>query len=349
MMRLLVGLVLLLSTRPALAAVALLERIEVSGGPTAMVRLHLSAPVTPVVRALAADKDVPDRVYLDLPGTVVAAGLQTAVAGVDPVLRVRTGQFGATVARVVLDLTHAVPFAVQSAGTTVTIDVGLPSSSLPRTVVRRPEPAAIADSPPPLPWTLASRPIVIVDPGHGGRDPGAAGVGGVIEKDIVLDVARRLAANLSTSLQVEAMLTRSDDVTLPVDRRLPPPESRAALFISLHANACRDPGPSGFEVFYGGGAVRTASASATSIDAARLGRAIADALGARLGPVRGGARPGGYAVLVRNPVPSVLVEIGYLTDAGDAARAGDAHYRERLADALAEGVGAYLRSGNAPL
>jgi N-acetylmuramoyl-L-alanine amidase len=347
MMRLLAGVVLLLSTQPAFAAVALLERIEVSGGVTAVVRLHLSAPVTPVVRALPADKDAPDRVYLDLPGTVVASGLQSAVAGIDPVVRVRTGQFGATVARVVLDLTHAVPFAVQSAGSTVTIDVGLPSSSLPRTLVRRAEPVPLADRATPA-WSLA-RPIVIVDPGHGGRDPGAAGVGGVIEKDIVLDVARRLAANLSARLRVDALMTRSDDVTLPVDRRLPPPESRAALFISLHANACRDRGPSGFEVFYGGGSVRTASAVATSVDAARLGRAIADALGTRLGPVRGGARPGGYAVLVRNPVPSVLVEIGYLTDAGDAARAGDADYRERLADALVEGVGSYLRSGNAPL
>jgi N-acetylmuramoyl-L-alanine amidase len=349
MMRMLAGLVLLLSTQPAFAALALLERIEVSGGVTAMVRLHLSAPVTPVVRALPADKDVPDRLYLDLPGTVVAAGLQTALPGVDPVVRVRTGQFGATVARVVLDLTHAVPFAVQSAGTTVTIDVGLPSSSLPRTLVRRAEPLPLAQLATPAPWTLASRPTVIVDPGHGGRDPGAAGVGGVIEKDIVLDVARRLAANLSARLRVDALLTRSGDVTLPVDRRLPPPESRAALFISLHANACRDPGPRGFEVFYGGGFVRTASSTATSVEAARLGRAIAEALGARLGPVRGGARPGAYAVLVRNPVPSVLVEIGYLTDAGDAARAGDADYRERLADALVEGVGAYLRSGNAPL
>jgi N-acetylmuramoyl-L-alanine amidase len=347
-MRILAGLVLLLSTQPALAAVAVLERIEVSGGVTAMVRLHLSAPVTPVVRALPAGKDVPDRVYLDLPGTVIASGLQAAVPGVDPILRIRTGQFGATVARVVLDLTRAVPFAVQSAGPTVTIDVGLPSSSLPRTLTRHADPMALAQGASPRSWALA-RPTIIVDPGHGGRDPGAAGVGGVIEKDIVLDVARRLAADLSARLRVEALLTRNDDVTLPVDRRLPPPESRATLFISLHANACRDPGPRGFEVFYGGGAVRTASNAATSVDAARLGRAIAEALGARLGPVRGGARPGTYAVLLRNPIPSVLVEIGYLTDAGDAARAGDAEYRERVADALVEGVGAYLRSGNAPL
>jgi N-acetylmuramoyl-L-alanine amidase len=190
---------------------------------------------------------------------------------------------------------------------------------------------------------------VVVDAGHGGRDPGAAGVGGVLEKDIVLDLARILTERLLARLPVSVLLTRADDSFVPIDQRLAMPGEGAALFISLHANACPDPSARGLEIFYGGGAMRTASTPQASPSAALLGTSIGQALATRVGGVRGAPRPGDFSVLLRNPVPSALVEIGYLTHPDEAARAQDSRYQELLADALVDGVADFLRASSPPL
>ena len=222
-----------------------------------------------------------------------------------------------------------------------------------------PEPPAPALPPqPPTPKakrrtaarSLASHPpLVVLDAGHGGRDPGAEGIGGVLEKDIVLEVTQMVASRLTARLPVDVLLTRTDDSFVPIDERIAMPGDGATLFISLHANACSDPSAQGLEVFYGGGGVRTASTPGGSWRAALLGRCLDHALQSRVGGVRGEARPGPFGVLVRNPAPSALVEIGYLTHPGEAARAQDRRYHELLADAVADGVAAFLRASAPPL
>ena len=192
-------------------------------------------------------------------------------------------------------------------------------------------------------------PLVVLDAGHGGRDPGAEGIGGVLEKDIVLEVTQMVASRLAARLPVDVLLTRTDDSFVPIERRVAMPGDGATLFISLHANACSDPSAQGLEVFYGGGGVRTASTPGGSWRAALLGRCLDHALQSRVGGVRGEARPGPFGVLVRNPAPSALVEIGYLTHPGEAARAQDRRYHELLADAVADGVAAFLRASAPPL
>jgi len=198
---------------------------------------------------------------------------------------------------------------------------------------------------PPVPH----RPLIVLDAGHGGRDPGAEGVGGVLEKDIVLEVTRLVANRLTARLPVEVLLTRADDSFVSIDRRVAMPGDGAAVFISLHANACTDPSAQGLEVFYGGGGVQPASTPGGSWRAALLGRCLGRALDARVGGVRGEARPGPFGVLLRNPVPSALVEIGYLTHPSEAARARDRRYHELLADAVVDGVAAFLRASAPPL
>jgi N-acetylmuramoyl-L-alanine amidase len=193
------------------------------------------------------------------------------------------------------------------------------------------------------------QPVIVLDAGHGGRDPGAAGLGGIVEKDLVLDVTRRLARRLMARLPVDVVLTRTDDSFVPIERRLALPGEGATLFVSLHANACDDPSARGLEVFYGGGTLRHASSGSGDARAALLGRALDHALEERIGGVRGNARPAGFVVLARNPVPSALVEIGYLTHPDEAARAADASYRELLADALVDGIAAFLRAAAPPL
>jgi len=365
---------LLALAMPAAAAPLVLEGIDVLAehGPT--VRLRLSQPAVAQTRTLAAEGGAPDRIYLDLPGTMLAPGTPALVTGAGALLRVRTGQFDRTTARVVLDLAHAVPFTVTSTAESVTVTLAPvetavaaapppPTPSPPRVASAPPQraprvpppgpPAASLPPPPPSAPPRAAPPpvstVVVLDPGHGGRDPGAAGVGGVLEKDVVLDLARLLAERLLARLHVNVLLTRVDDSFIPIDRRLTLPGDGAALFISLHANACHDASARGLEVFYGGGGVRAASTPADDPRAALLGRSLRRALAARVGRVRGEARPGPFGILLRNPVPSALVEIGYLTHPDDAARAQDARYQGLLADALVDGVASFLRASVPPL
>ena len=430
---------------PAFATSPLLERIELVGDPPIAVRLHVSAPTTSHAQALAADGAAPERIYVDLADTRLAAPFSTEIDTPGALLlRIRAAQYDPHTARVVLDLTDRTPFRVVGGERTVTIELlaeGRPVAPPPRRSAARlpvppappapkltraaapavdaaapippgdrppasssmiptakvssappaettPEeedtaPPAVAsaapslDAPPPSPPPAATEPaerpappaagpparaqepeapamnarsrfpLVVLDAGHGGRDPGAAGVGGVLEKDVVLELTLLVARRLAARLPVDVLMTRTDDSYIPIERRVA--SENAALFISLHANACTSPSARGLEVFYGGGTLRTASSGGGDWRAALLGRCLDQALQARIGGVRGHARPAGFVVLARNPAPSALVEIGYLTHPDEAARAQDRHYHEVLADALVDGIAAFLRASAPPL
>src|SRR5262245_414682 len=426
---------------PALAAPPLLERIELVGDPATAVRLHLSARTAPRAQALAADGTAPERIFVDLADTRLAAPFPKEIDGTGAfLLRIRAAQFDPHTARVVLDLSERIPFRVVGGERSVTIELlakdrptapppqsarrpVLPAPKPPRAptapadvaaeippgvrppasssmiptakVSPEPPPATAPDEapappsvvasaapspdaePPPMPPPAVTEPIgppappavapparahesepptsvrtrfplVVLDAGHGGRDPGAAGIGGVLEKDVVLELTLLVARRLAARLPVDVLMTRTDDSYIPIERRLA--SENATLFVSLHANACTSPTARGLEVFYGGGTLRTASSrGAGDWRAALLGRCLDQALQARIGGVRGHARPAGFVVLARNPAPSALVEIGYLTHPDEAARAQDRHYHEVLADALVDGIAAFLRASAPPL
>lgn len=399
-MRFVLVIVALLAGAPVLAKPVSVERIEVRGGSHPAVRLQFSGtPGAPLARTLPSIDGAPPRIYVDFASSTLGPATPRALDGAGPLVRVRTGQFDPTTARVVLDLSGLVSFDVQTQGRTVTIALGPaasppapaseasaggtsadkpPSPAAPPAQPTAPPPpartAAVEPTPPPAAPTVAApapaqlpparpsvaardeaapappaiaseaTPLVIIDPGHGGRDPGASGLGGAIEKDIVLAVSRTLAAKLEARGVAHTVLTRSSDRYLSVEDRLPPADSSASLFVSLHANACIDPSRQGIEVFYGGGSLRPASlGSAASPESTRLARAVTRGLRTRVGGVRGGPRTAGFGVLARNPLPSLLVEIAYITHAEDAARAQDPLFQDQFTDALVEGIVAYLR------
>ena len=331
--RSLVALILVVATQAASAGI--LQSIEVDSGTPVRVRLQLSSAAVPWARALPANEQSPHRVYLDLVDTSLGHSVPREQPGSGPVLsRIRTGQFTPTTARIVLDLATAVPYEVETDGTIITITLGAtPAENAGRPL--RVEPAPAHTSTPPR-----ELPLVVIDAGHGGHDPGAQGVDGALEKVIVLQVAHRLAAKLPARLPVDSLLTRSDDSFIPLGRRLPPRAESAILFLSLHANACDDPRPRGLEVYYGSGVLLETRGTAS----ADLANRITTALRARFIRVRGTPRPGQFAVLSRNPAPSVLVEIGYLTHQREANQLRDPHYQELITDALVDGIAAYLQS-----
>ena len=336
------------------AKAVVLHRVRIRPGEQATVELSTSGPVVPWVRRLAATADAPHRIYIDLTDTVLGAGVRKVLVSPSPgLVRVRTGQFAPTTARIVLDTSTELPYDVTATARQVTITLHAPRSG---TTPPNPSPAA-PPAPPPAAKeadraptgqtadgasdTGAARepPLIVVDAGHGGHDPGAEGVGGVQEKTVVLQIAHRLAAKLPARLPVESLLTRSDDSFVPLAERLPQPARAPTLFLSLHANACEQPEPRGIEIFFGG-----PHGSRAAVDAKHLARLITTELRARLLRVRGRPRHGPFRVLAASDAPSVLVEVGYLTDRQDAACLQDAKYQELFTDALVEAVATFLQN-----
>jgi len=185
-----------------------------------------------------------------------------------------------------------------------------------------------------LPAVPRGRYRVVIDLGHGGPDPGAVGIGGLRETDVVLDVGLQLA-QLLQNRGVQVLLTRTSEVDVDLPPRVSlANRSGANLFVSLHANALSmdRPDVNGIETFYyqGGRAYELALSIQQQLMAVSPGT-----------PDRG-ARPGRFFVIRRTVMPSVLTEMGFVTGEIDAPRLADARYRQQLAAALAAGILSYL-------
>jgi len=231
--------------------------------------------------------------------------------------------------------------------------------------------------------SLPGNPLVMIDPGHGGYDPGTQSVSGILEKDVALSIARRLAYALRAR-GVRAQLTRdSDDFIALSERTRRANVADADLFVSIHLNSSPNPATTGIEVYYlnnttdratirlarmenagvtGAGApidgnlnyiladlrqnykANEAAALARSIDT----QTVSD-LNARLGlevnPL--GAKMGPFYVLVGAHMPAVLVECGFLSNAYEAQRLASANYEQVLAEGIATAVTRHLNSAAA--
>lgn len=205
------------------------------------------------------------------------------------------------------------------------------------------------------PWAHLGRysaETIVLDPGHGGRDGGAVGENGLLEKDLTLALARAVRARLAVA-GCKVYLTRNDDSFVELDER---PRIAAAkggdLMVSLHFNAA-GVGARGAETFVlaRAGAAPTRAPDprpseryrpvpANAHDAANfaLGYHLQRQLVRAAGYEDRGVRHARFAVLRAAPCPAALVECGFLTDPEDARRIADPHFRERLAEALARGI-----------
>nr|WP_208491997.1 N-acetylmuramoyl-L-alanine amidase [aff. Roholtiella sp. LEGE 12411] len=174
--------------------------------------------------------------------------------------------------------------------------------------------------------------VVLIDPGHGGKDPGAIGIGGVREKDVILPIGRKIAAILQQN-GVQAILTRDSDyfVTLPGRVQLAE-RANADVFVSIHANAIgpNRPDVSGLEVYY----------YDSGLSLARIVRSsILQSLNVR----DRGVRRARFYVLRKSSMPSILVETGYLTGREDIAKLRTSAYQNQMAEAIARGILQYLK------
>jgi N-acetylmuramoyl-L-alanine amidase len=173
---------------------------------------------------------------------------------------------------------------------------------------------------------------VIIDPGHGGHDPGAVGIGGLREKDIILPIGVRVAQILEQQ-GVQVVLTRSNDNFVSLEERVQMAKrANADLFISIHANAISmsRPDVNGLETYY----------YATGLS---LAQTIHNTVLQKVNVGNRGVRRARFYVLRHSPMPAVLIETGFVTGREDAAKLSNPTYREQMADAIAIGILQYMR------
>jgi N-acetylmuramoyl-L-alanine amidase len=195
------------------------------------------------------------------------------------------------------------------------------------------------DGPPEPPAESSPRMVkglVVLDAGHGGKDPGAS-ENGIREKELNLAVVQMVAENLKAR-GAKVVLTRSDDDTFVKleDRAAMSNRLSADLFLSIHTNSSVKPGVCGFSVYVGRSASRASVAASTSI-AQRIAQAGIEPCGSQ--PHRAD-----FIVLAMNHRPAVLLEMGFLTNTTEAARLRQDSYQSKLAEAVADGIADFLSS-----
>lgn len=300
----------------------------------------------------------PTRLVIDLPGTRLGRPKQLEQFS-GTVTAMRVAQFDRDTTRIVLELAPGYtinPKQVRFRYTTAsnwTIELPQPEYAaaiaeaepgsqdieVPQAPVIAPTPGGLFPVTPrpntSLPVIPSGKPIVIVDPGHGGPDPGAVGIGGLKETDVVLDISRQVAALLERQ-GIAAVLTRDGEYDLGLEPRVQMANrANATLFVSIHANAISlsRPDISGLETYYFNSGRDLAEV---------IHRTILEDTGVR----DRRTRQSRFYVLRYTAMPSVLIETGFVTGAEDAANLRDPGYRSRMAAAIARGILRYLgRSG----
>ncbi|MBN2135904.1 MAG: N-acetylmuramoyl-L-alanine amidase [Acidobacteria bacterium] len=218
---------------------------------------------------------------------------------------------------------------------------------------------------------------IVIDPGHGGKDPGMVVRKGLYEKDLVLDVAKKLKSILENKKKYQVFLTREKDVYLSLEERTAMAmQYKADLFISLHMNSYRKNTLAGLEIYYLGFAAdrqtEALAAYENSMNQKGMGelqdilRMLVDAkideskdfasiIGKSINGILKrnynsfkyrGVKQAPFIVLIGANMPSVLVELGYLSNPDEANRLSTTKYREQMADGLARGIEAYIQNLN---
>lgn len=225
---------------------------------------------------------------------------------------------------------------------------------------------------------------IVLDPGHGGEDPGAIGRGGSHEKNVTLQVARRLKSKIDAEPNMRSMLTRDGDFFIPLHHRVQKARRvQADLFVSVHADAFIKPTARGSSVFVlsENGATSSAakwlaqrenaadliggvnldvkdphlartlldlSQTATINDSLKLGKAVLGELGGVNTLHKGQVEQAGFAVLKAPDIPSILVETAFISNPDEEKRLNDEEYQDKMAEAILRGIKRYFAK-NPPL
>lgn len=317
----------------------------------------------------------PHRIAVDIPSTAFAASVTSPIAVDDGLIkRIRVNKLRSGTAQIVLDLCEESDYevfplaAIDGHPERIVIDVARPVSRS-----EAEERARSIDN-----LKLARTRIVVVDPGHGGNDPGAIGWHRLKEKDVCLEIAKRTADKINSTRGFKAFLTRDGDYFVSLGRRaMIARELKADLFISIHANDSRNRSVAGTEVFFlslSGATDEAARKLAEKENAADmvggvppdsddlthiifdvvqkesmvrssyLAEAVHDNLVSYKSLKSRGVKQAGFAVLKNAGIPSVLVEVGFLSNTKEAKLLQSAEFQRDVAILLRNAVAEYFRA-----
>lgn len=361
----------------------------------------LTQPVSPRVFTLQN----PNRLVIDLTQTQLTEHLKNLNFPTSEIKAIRSGHPKPGVLRLVLDLNGAVQYKLDpdSNSDHFTLDisnvqpVSMPPPAAP-TPLSKATPSSTASSPTaqltiptpavapkPVPKKIAVQAhhvtVVVIDAGHGGKDPGASGPDGTQEKEVVLAIAKQLADLINRQPNMRAVLTRNGDYFVPLrDRLRLARKGKADIFMSIHADSYFDKNADGASVFALSQRGATSEAArwlakrentselggvdlaeledksyllrsvlidlaqtATTTGSLRLGSAMLDSLDNITGLHYTRVEQAPFVVLKSPDIPSVLVEIGFISNSKEEKRLRDKKYQAQLAQALFSGVHNYLK------
>jgi N-acetylmuramoyl-L-alanine amidase len=215
---------------------------------------------------------------------------------------------------------------------------------------------------------------IVIDPGHGGHDTGTIGPNGLEEKDLVLEVGKRLGKLLETRLGADVVYTRQDDTFIPLETRTAiANQEQADLFVSIHANSSRDPDARGVETYY-----LNFTSNANALEVAARENAVSDksihelqdlvkkialkekieesrefagdvqqslhtGLAVKSPGIRDrGVKKAPFIVLIGANMPSILAEISFVSNPTDERKLQTSEYRQRIAESLYRGISKYV-------
>ena len=331
----------------------------------------------------------PERIYIDLHDTSLAPGLfgKTIEIGDARLARVRIAQPTKGITRVVLETTGASDFSVSLQSNPYRLVVEIRNAGkmehavpdLPKADIK-PHAALLPAAPSPAENKLEGRLRthvpkfrLVLDAGHGGWDLGTVGRKGLLEKDVVLDVVRRLGRLVESRLGAEVIYTRQDDTYLPLEKRTEIANlAQADLFVSVHANSSDDSSARGSETYYtntySSVKARTSDAAAegaaaenvnwNNVDirekvqksrrfAVAVQQALYHVLATQIPDIRNrGVKKASYVVLTGTAMPAILAEVSFVSSPADEAKLKSSSYRQKIAEGLCKGIAQYAATSH---
>ncbi len=341
-------------------------------------------------RLLRKDPSIgkPRRFYVDIQGATLSGKLKKDIPVNDGLLlRIRSAQHTKTSARVVIDLQSIDNYKVFSLDNPFRIIIDIsgrhgpvakkarPPSKRGSTVAKRARKEPVSPLRPRA-HRKKKRLLIVVDPGHGGKDPGAIGRRGLREKDVTLKIARMVARDLGRKLHSKVVLTRRRDVYVPLEERTAIANSRNAdIFVSIHINSSPRRSASGVETYIlnlstSEEARRLAARenattrrgisdleyilrdlvkTARTNDSVRLASSVQGKLVRRLrakySRIKGnGVKGAPFYVLVGTRMPSVLVEVSFISNSREEKRLRSKKYLKEVAAGISSGVIDYVKA-----
>lgn len=324
----------------------------------------------------------PRRLYIDLTRATLSPGLKQPIPIHDGLLRTaRAGQHTKEMVRVVLDIDSIEDYKVFPLEGPFRVVIDVKGKREVSVVSGQWSEKEAKEAEPTLAQQLGLKiKTIVVDPGHGGKDPGAIGKRGLQEKDVTLKIARGLREALVREVKANISLTRDDDTFIPLEERTAIANTMGAdLFISIHVNSSYNRAANGVETYYLSlttdeeairvaarenavstkkmsdlqyilnDLMRTAKVNESSLLATHIQDSLTSTLNARYKDVRGnGVKQAPFYVLVGAQMPCVLVEVSFISNPEEEARLRDDAYIREIVDGITAGVKGYMqRMGSA--